>query len=242
MPIDAPEPDKPEPGTDVTAAELALGLLEGDERAVALRRLLAEPAFAREVEAWRVHFAQLFDLWPGVEAPADLVERIDASLGGPAAGGSRRSRLPWPLLAIASSALAACLLVVVAIRPEPAPAPVVFTQAPVERSGPVLVASLGSGKTPIATFYDPTKGAMRIAASPETPADRVAELWVIGADGVPHSLGLLARQATAMTVPAANRARLAAGAVLAISVEPIGGSPTGLPTGPVVAKGALSSV
>ena len=233
--------DLDEPAGDMMAAELALGLLEGDERAVALRRMLADPAFAREVETWRLHFAQLFDLWPGVEAPEGLIERIDATLGGP--GTDRRpSRLPWPLLAIASSALAACLLVVVAIRPDPAP--VVFTPAPapVERTGPVLVASLDYEKAPIASLYDPSRGSLRVAASPDIAANRVAELWVIGADGVPHSLGLLTRTATALTVPAANRARLAAGAVLAISVEPLGGSPTGLPTGPVVAKGALSSV
>lgn len=233
--------DIDEPGDDLMAAELALGLLEADERAVALRRMLADPAFARDVETWRLHFAQLFDLWPGVEAPEGLIERIDATLGGP--GTDRRpSRLPWPLLAIASSALAACLLVVIAIRPEPAP--VVFTPAPapIERTGPVLVASLDYEKTPIASFYDPSRGSLRVAASPDVAANRVAQLWVIGADGVPHSLGLLTRAATALTVPAANRARLAAGAVLAISVEPLGGSPTGLPTGPVVAKGALSSV
>ena len=45
---------------DVAAAELALGLLEGDDLAAALRRQLAEPAFAREVEQWRDHFATLF--------------------------------------------------------------------------------------------------------------------------------------------------------------------------------------
>lgn len=231
--------DLDEPADDLMAAELALGLLEGDERAVALRRMLADPAFARDVETWRLHFAQLFDLWPGVEAPEGLIERIDATLGGP--GTDRRpSRLPWPLLAIASSALAACLLVVVAIRPEPAP--VVLAPAPVARTGPVLVAALAYEGTPIASFYDPTQAALRVAASPDVAANRVAQLWVIGADGVPHPLGLLTRAATALTVAPANRARLAAGAVLAISVEPLGGSPTGLPTGPVVAKGALSSV
>ena len=34
------------PAPDTAAAELALGLLEGEERADALRRMLAEPAFA----------------------------------------------------------------------------------------------------------------------------------------------------------------------------------------------------
>lgn len=234
--------DPADPAEDVMAAELALGLLEGDERAVALRRMLAEPGFARDVETWRNHFAQLFDLWPGVEAPEGLIERIDASLGGPGATRPGR-RFPWPILAIASSAFAASLLVVVAVRP-PAPAPVVFAPAPaaVERTGPVLVASIDDGKAPIATLYDPAKGALRVAASPDVAADRVAQLWVIGADGVPHSLGLLTRRATALSVDPADRARLAAGATLAISVEPLGGSPTGLPTGPVVAKGALASV
>ena len=51
-----PEPDThdPEP-QDVAAAELALGLLDGEERAAALRRVLAEPAFAAEVELSLIH-------------------------------------------------------------------------------------------------------------------------------------------------------------------------------------------
>ncbi|WP_287200988.1 anti-sigma factor, partial [Mesorhizobium sp.] len=36
--------------------------------------------------------------------------------------------------------------------------------------------------------------------------------------------------------------KLAQGAVLAVSVEPAGGSPTGQPTGPVVAAGDLKNV
>ena len=36
--------------------------------------------------------------------------------------------------------------------------------------------------------------------------------------------------------------KLAQGAVLAISLEPKGGSPTGKPTGPVVASGDLKSI
>ena len=44
----------------VTAAELALGVLDGEEKAAAMRRVLAEPEFAREVERWRTHFAEMF--------------------------------------------------------------------------------------------------------------------------------------------------------------------------------------
>jgi len=238
-----PPHDEPPEG-DVAAGELALGLLEGEERAVALRRVLADPGFAGDVERWRVYLAQLFDLWPAVEPPEELIDRIDASLGGPAGmPGGRRRAFPWPLLAIVSTALAACLLVVVALRPGGMPpgAPPIVPPA-VTASGPILVAALGDAKTPVPAAFDPADGSIRVGAAPTVPAARVAQLWVIGGDGVPYPLGLLASDATRLVIPARDRARLSAGATLAISVEPTGGSPTGQPTGPVVATGALAAV
>lgn len=227
--------DAYEPG-DTSAAELALGLLDGEERAAALRRVLADPAYARAVEGWRMRFAQLFDLWPEVEAPEGLIDRIDEGLGGPAP--VRRLRFPWPALAIASSAVAAALLVFVAVRPAPpVPAPVVVAARP----GPLLVAAMDA-KTPVPAVFDASADALRIASGPETPPERVAQLWVIGGDGVPHALALLGSHAQVLTLSPADRARIAAGATLAISIEPLGGSPTGLPTGPVVAKGVLGAV
>ncbi|WP_178123844.1 anti-sigma factor domain-containing protein, partial [Pseudomonas sp. BAV 4579] len=70
--------------------------------------------------------------------------------------------------------------------------------------------------------------------------DRSAEVWIITADGKPRSLGLL-DDATAVTlaVPAGLAPALTPGAVLAISLEPRTGSPTGLPTGPVIAQGKI---
>ena len=41
------------PDEQILAAELALGLLEGDERADALRRVLSDPDFAAETAWWR---------------------------------------------------------------------------------------------------------------------------------------------------------------------------------------------
>ncbi len=224
---------------DVAAAELALGLLEGEERAAALRRMLAEPGFAAEVERWRGWLAQLFDLWPEVEPPEDLIERIDASLGGFTAPSTRR--FPWPLLAIAATALAACLLVVVALRPgspPPAPPPI---EAPAA-SQPTLVAAIGGEGAAVAAAFDPADGSLRVTAAPTVPRGRAAQLWVIGGDGVPRPLGMLASDVTRLVLPPADRARITPGATLAISVEPPGGSPTGKPTGPVIATGALAAV
>jgi anti-sigma-K factor RskA len=43
------------------------------------------------------------------------------------------------------------------------------------------------------------------------------------------------------SIPRDRLAGLRPGAVLAISIEPLGGSPTGAPTGPIIATGALSA-
>ncbi len=82
---------------------------------------------------------------------------------------------------------------------------------------------------------------MIAAPTRDLPAARgSAELWLIGADGKPKPLGLLdpARPA-AMRLPEPLGRGVVEKAVLAVSLEPRGGSPTGLPTGPVVAKGAI---
>ena len=241
----APDDDIP----DMAAAELALGLLEGEERAHALRRVLAEHGFAQEVERWRAHLAQLFDLWPAMDAPPGVLERVERTIDGPAAVtaapvAAKRS-LFWPVAAGLSSVAAAAMLVVIVTRPipvpGPAPQPVPVAAAP----APILLASIDRGKAgaPVTAVYDPNSAALRLTAATLAEADRSAELWVIAGDGVPHSLGLLKTSgASSFTVSGDNRARLAAGAVLAVSIEPIGGSPTGLPTGPVVAKGALAPV
>jgi len=222
-----------EPDPDVGAAELALGLLDGPERATALRRVLAEPAFAREVEAWRTHFGQLFGRWPEVAPPPALFDRIEASIDPPVVRSWR-----WKALSGASSLIAASLLVALFLRPAGppplAPAPQV----------PPLVASLaatGAQKAgPVAAVYDKASGQIRLASATLAPDGKAAELWAIPADGVPRAIGLLSHgRPTSLVLPASLRAQMATGLTLAISIEPRGGSPTGLPTGPVVAAGTL---
>ena len=253
-PLDPPEADGAVP--DTAAAELALGLLDGDERAVAIRRVLAEPGFAREVERWRAHLAQLFDLWPAMEAP-DILARVERSLDRPVAPAvpiatlvtpARSPSRAWPVLAGLSSIAAVGLLAVLFTRQLPLPpSPVAPPTAPVVAAvAPTLVASIdpdAKGAATVTAVYDATAGAIRLTEAKLADGNRSAELWVIPSDGTPHSLGLLhTRGGTALTLNPENRARIAAGAVLAVTLEPIGGSPTGLPTGPVVAKGALSQV
>ena len=67
------------------------------------------------------------------------------------------------------------------------------------------------------------------------------ELWVLPAAGAPQSLGLLPITTGSFTTEISPRlvSVLANARRLAISIEPAGGSPTGLPTGPVVHQASL---
>jgi anti-sigma-K factor RskA len=66
------------------------------------------------------------------------------------------------------------------------------------------------------------------------------ELWVIPEGGAPISLAVLGQLDETLRVPEAHVERLRKGALLAITVEPAGGSPTGAPTGPVILAGVIS--
>lgn len=234
------------PGSDpdMAAAELALGVLEGDERTAALRRSLADPAFAREVNRWRRYLAQLFAAWPEATPSARLIDGIEAALDRGAAVPHRRAGW-WPAIAGVATVAAACLALVLLLRPAPPPAP--FVPAPA-RAVPVLVATLApadkeSTAKPVAALFDPASNTLRVGAAPLAGTNKTAELWAIPADGVPRAMGLLdAAAATPLPVGLDKRALLAPGVTLAVSIEPTGGSPTGKPTGPVVATGTLALV
>jgi anti-sigma-K factor RskA len=78
-----------------------------------------------------------------------------------------------------------------------------------------------------------------VGAAKEQPG-KSYELWMLQEGGSPVSLGLLPKQGTqAVTLSDAQFAALARSSALAVSLEPEGGSPTGLPTGPVLYSAPL---
>lgn len=231
-------PPDPEAPADMTAAELALGVLDGEERAAALRRVLADPAFARDVARWRRHLAALFADWPeatpGEGGEARLMTAID-----PASEPRNAAARGWKWATALSSLAAAVLLVALVQRPiriVPAPAP-----PPVSAPEPLLAVLQPEGAKPFAALYQPGTREVRVAGGVTVPAGRDAELWAIGADGVPRALGLLPRDGGGR-VRVERGLDVGAGVTLAISIEPLGGSPKPTPTGPVVATGALTLI
>ena len=239
------EPELPRAEREALAAELALGVLAGADRAAALRLRLSDPGFAAEVTAWELRLAGLAEGLPEAAAPDGLLERvlamIDASPPAREARLLRRLRW-WQGGAGGAGLIAAGLALTLLLRPGapvqvPAPGP-----SPVVRTEPAIVASLaGAGDAPsFAARYDPRAGALRVRASTVEQGPRVPELWVIPADGVPRSLGLLAGGDTRLAVAPAHRALFAEGAVLAVTMERREGAPHAAPSGAPIATGTIS--
>ena len=229
------------PEQDLLAAELALGLLEGEARAEALRLSLADPAFAAAVDAWRGRFDPLGNDFTEV-TPPDLWPSIAARLGGPASAiphNLRQLRF-WRWSALGSGALAASLAAILMFAPAPEPVVREVVRAPDQ----VAVAQLGGdGGAALAANYDPGQGQLRIRAIMLPQSELAPELWVIPADGVPRSLGLVSAEGiTSVAIPAKLRALIVDGATLAVTMEPVDGAPHAAPSSAPVAAGKISRI
>jgi len=229
------------------AAEYALGVLTGDELRRARELVRSDRQFRSDVARWSGRLAPMLDEVTPVYPPEAAWAALEQRLGAPAEDSNviqlRRRVHQWRGIAGAMSALAACLVIaLVATLPRPSPAPIATHQ----RAAPApLVAMLGNDqqKMEVVASWDPAAQRLVLAVAGGMKADprHSHELWVIPADGKPRSLGTMgsARQMH-MNLADALAQLLQQGATIAISVEPPGGSPTGAPTGPVVASGALN--
>ena len=225
---------------DLLAGEYALGLLEGDELAEAQRRSLRDAGFASLVERWNVRLEPMLAQVPAIDPDPLLWQRIAGSLEEPEQRPAeldhvRRRLALWRGYSVAATALAASLLLVIGLRPAtevPAPLP-----APAQ---PVMVASLApeDGAVTLTASYDPSTNSLVVAPAAMSPVPgHDHELWIVPEDGTPRSLGLVAASETRRMPLPAMPPRLLETATIALSAEPAGGSPTGQPTGPIVASG-----
>jgi anti-sigma-K factor RskA len=224
-------------GDDMRAAEYVLGVLSAQERAEAARRIESDRAFAVLVEAWEARLGSLNGGYEPVEPPTALKAAVDARLFGepdrPARAGLLQSLAFWR--GLAGAAVVAALLAY-------------FVPPMLREPGPRLVASLVSDQSEVRYLltYDPAAGVIGLTqiGGEARAAGTALELWTVTTEGeAPVSLGLIPPGANAqVTVAGAERDRIGSGAHFAISLEPAGGSPTGQPTGPVLAVGDLYGI
>lgn len=213
--IDENGAELPEP--EALAAEYVLGTLPRSERAAAEARIARDPDFAAAVARWQAHFAPLDAGYAETPPPREVFARIEARLHGQPA---RRPRWQIPVLGGALAAMAMAL---------------VLTLAPLTAPPANLAATLAGEEITLTAAYTGEDGLLTLVrtAGPAPAEGQAYELWKIDETEVPASLGLLAEGP--IPVPG-----LKAGDILAVSVEPAGGSPTGQPTGPVLASAILT--
>jgi anti-sigma-K factor RskA len=224
------------------AGEYALGVLGADERAEAQARIAAEPAFARAVEWWEGRLAHLAERIPAVEPPAAVWPRI-ANLVGAAAtlkpSAWNNVRL-WQGASAGALALAAASVVALVITPRPAPPPAVSPAKPPPAPAEVALIADPTTKQPalVATLDHAAGKLILTPVSMKMPAGREAELWIIPEGQKAISLGIVPSNAPkAIALPVGLTGAGTYTALLAITDEQPGGSPTGVATGSVRAAG-----
>lgn len=257
LPLDQDPPER-----DVLAGEYVLGVLESSERRRVEQLIATDASFASEVTVWENRLVSLTGEIAALPVPEYVWARISSALGltpaprrpladGGDTGSFWQNLGFWRLLTAggfttAAVCLFALLNVVRAPQPDtPVAPPVVITPEPVTPAAPVEMASTltqDDGKPGYVATMDASTG--RITVTPLQQADeadgRVAELWLIPPDGVARSLGVFDEAASqSARIPEEFIGLLSTEAILAITLEPPGGAPGGVATGPIVAKGGI---
>ena len=221
------------PEDELVAAEYALGVLTGAERAAAERRIQRERAFAMMVAAWEERLSPWAAEIEDVTAPPQVWDRIAASLPreSPERRGLWESFAFWRAFAFASALAAVCLAVFIYF-------------GATRQNEPLMAAIEGGGHRSFVATVDIKRGTISVVPAAFTgDATHVPELWLIPPGGKPLPVGLLsADKPVTITIPPALLPQTASGATLAVSLEPPGGSPTGAPTGPVIGSGKLTAL
>jgi anti-sigma-K factor RskA len=227
---------------DRLAADYVVGTLRGGARRRFESLLPAHPVLRDAVHAWQSRLMPLAQSLPPVTPPAGVWVSIDqhlfgAARRGAASGSSQPLQRGWQWLRLwqglsAVATVAAIGLGVALSLPEPIQPPIVVVLSPNQNEARLesrFVASVSADGRSL--VLKPIDGATLTAS-------QAYELWALPPSGAPRSLGVVSAQG-GTTI---QRARLLQDTTgFAVSIEPPGGSPTGAPTGPVVAVGKIDS-
>jgi len=222
-------------GKDVLRDRLAAAYVIGTLRGHARRRfegyLHGDAALRRTVAEWNERLGAMAEFVPP-RAPRSQVWRgIENRLGlrsqAPAWQFWRGGLGLWRTLGVTSSMVAALLLVMVMQeRRAPAISDIATLTDDQARTGLLLLAD-----------RDRRQLTVRLVETQPLAPDQVLQLWAVSRLGKPRSLGVLG-SGRELSLPLTKQALGADVALLAVSLEPAGGSPNpDGPSGPILYKG-----
>ena len=217
------------------AGEYVIGTLTGTARRRFERLLEHDPSLMGEVEAWQSQLYQLVELLPERTPPVEVWEKLSRRVIPDESGarGIWDSLFFWRAGAVLAGALAIVLAIGVGTEwktPRPLDYHVVVSDQ--EQRAIWLVS----------TAIEHESVNVRTLADQIVAVEQSLELWlIVSADTPQISLGLVPDSgSTSLPLSQTTLTRFAGATALAVSLEPAGGSPTGLPTGPVLYHGAIS--
>ena len=214
------------------AAEYVLGTLRGRARSRFELLMRSDPRVAGEVARWEDALTPLAERVPPVEPPRRVWSNIEARIAPRAAPAARAGF--WPAFGLIAGGLASVLLAFF----------VFISTGP--RGEPVFVAVLAdTAPRMVVSMHQPDLLRVRVVKPwGGMKGDQSLELWAMPAKGgAPRSLGLVTNaMGDTLIKIAGNDPRVQGVNALAVSMEPMGGSPTGQPTGAVVCQGMIAPV
>lgn len=230
----------PSEGPDLTAAEFALGVLDGEDRRGAIARIARDQAFAAEVSDWENRLAPLATEIAPIQPSAQVWARIAAALG--ASPGVWNNVVFWRGATVAGMAAAAACLVIVATPAlrQPAAVPPAQPTAPQPVEVAKLVEKPGAPASVVATLDPNSRELVLTPVALKLTSQQSPELWVIPAGQAPISLGVMdPSKPYRIPLPADLEGQGRTTAQLVVTAEQLGGSPDKKPHGPAIAAGAF---
>lgn len=209
---------RPDEEDDLLAAEYVLGVLDIADRGAFEARLRADPRLRSSVARWEARLLPMTDEITRMAPSTDLLLRIEARLF------PQPANKPWysGIWTWAGSAIAATLVVAY-----------FFAAAPEA----VLRAQLAANQSQVSYIVQVSADQISLTLNGPAPGPTQShELWLIEGDKPAVSLGVIG------AAPLSLNRKLAPGMILAVSLEPLGGSPTRSPTGPVISLGPLEAI
>jgi len=205
---------------DLLAAEYVLGTLRGSARRRFEKWRSTSPLVQDRCRFWEENLMLLAKGIRPVRPPPHVWQGIRARLNFVRSEPRRRTGRVWAIAA--SVVLVAALSALLYWRSvEPGKLSEVAT----------IATPSGTQVWEVDVYGERGRMIVRAGSLPAHPADRDFELWALPTGGKPVSLGILPGSGSAQrTLTVAQQQALANAAQVAVTVEQLGGSPTGQPT------------
>jgi anti-sigma-K factor RskA len=230
------------------AAEYVLGTMKGGARRRFVEYLRDNRALQNEVAKWEAHLTPLTEAIPPLSPPDRVWFAIEArttnrqtlattgslkqnAVKSPANKGLFNSLAFWRNWGLGASALAAGLLVVSSLglmQPKDA----------------MLTAVLEDQGVARMVVEQPKSNLITVTMVKRWNAsdNNSLQLWVLPKDGKPRSIGIINQDGKTQISLNDMETMLSDGTAFALSKEPMGGSPTGQPTGMILCKGVIAKM